>query len=165
MEWERCEECGFDGSEWSDTSALDAVASLPVRWRMGVTGVDDDDLQRRPRPGIWSIAEYADHMREVLFGMRFLLEVAIGQPGTDLGEAPRPRFDPEPRTVDVDATLTRIEEEVSKLVMSFTVLTRGAWASTVILDGKEVDPHWITRHAVHDATHHLLDIKRIRAAF
>ena len=26
---------------------------------------------------MWSIAEYADHVREVLFGMRFVLDTAL----------------------------------------------------------------------------------------
>jgi len=29
------------------------------------------------------------------------------------------------------------------------------------LDGDEIGPHWIARHAVHDATHHLLDVRRL----
>jgi len=33
---------------------------------------------------MWSIAEYADHVRRVLFGMRFLLDTAVTQPGTVL---------------------------------------------------------------------------------
>jgi hypothetical protein len=32
----------------------------------------------------------------------------------------------------------------------------------VMLDGTDVDLHWIVRHAVHDASHHLLDVKRLR---
>jgi hypothetical protein len=32
------------------------------------------------------------------------------------------------------------------------------------VDGDELDVHWIARHAVHDSTHHLDDIARLRAA-
>jgi hypothetical protein len=103
-------------------------------------------------------------VREVLFGMRFLLDVAVGQPGTDLGASPVPRFDPEPRAVDLDATLARIDEEVTLLRMSFAALATDAWASMVVLDGEEIDPHWIARHTAHDPTHHLLDIERLRKA-
>ena len=48
--------------------------------------------------------------------------------------------------------------------MSFAVLTADGWASTVVLDGVEIDPHWIARHAVHDPTRHLIDIQRLRNA-
>ena len=96
--------------------------------------------------------------------MRFLLDVAVGQSGTDLGASPEPRFEPEARAVDVDATLARIDEEVTLLGVSFAALAPDAWASMVVLDGEEIDPHWIARHAVHDPTHHLLDIERLRNA-
>jgi hypothetical protein len=43
-------------------------------------------------------------------------------------------------------------------------LPQGAWSSTAILDGYEVDAHWIVRHVVHDATHHLGDVIALRAA-
>lgn len=90
--------------------------------------------------------------------------LAVGAPGTDLGATPVPRFDPEPRAIDLDAALAGIDGEVARLRMSFAVLTADGWASTVVLDGVEIDPHWIARHAVHDPTRHLIDIQRLRNA-
>jgi hypothetical protein len=113
---------------------------------------------------MWSIAEYTDHVREVLFGMRFLLDAAVSQPGTDLGLYPDSRFDPEPRRIEVEGALAGIAREATGLKESLSELPDGAWASTVVLDGTEADPHWIVRHAVHDASHHLLDIERLRQA-
>lgn len=164
MAVEHCAECGFDGSEWTDRSALDAVGDLPGRWRTAVAGLSASDLRHRSLSGRWSIAEYADHVREVLFGMRFLLDIAVGQPGTDLGTSPEPRFDPEPRLIDLDVVLARIEEEATLLSTNFSVLSEDQWASTVVLDGEEIDPHWIARHSLHDATHHILDVERLRRA-
>jgi hypothetical protein len=111
---------------------------------------------------MWSIAEYADHVREVLFSMRFLLDTAIAQPGADLGEAPEPPFEREPRVIDVDSVLAGIDREATSLRGRLSELSPSAWSSKVIVDGNEVDPHWIVRHAVHDATHHLLDVERLR---
>jgi hypothetical protein len=113
---------------------------------------------------MWSIAEYADHVREVLFGMRFLVDVAVSRPGTDLGPSPDSRFDPAPRPIDVEIALDGIAREATSLRESLSELPAGAWASTVVLDGTDVDPHWIARHAVHDANHHLLDVERLRNA-
>jgi len=39
---------------------------------------------------------------------------------------------------------------------------RPVWASTVTVDGVARDLHWVAGHAVHDATHHLGDIERLR---
>ena len=113
---------------------------------------------------MWSIAEYADHVREVLFGMRFLLDTAISQPGTDLGESPPQEFASQPRHIDVEVALNGIDHEARSLSQQLSELSPHDWSLTVTFDGTSVDPHWIARHIVHDATHHLLDVDRLRSA-
>jgi hypothetical protein len=161
---ERCEQCGFDSEEWTDIGAMEAIATLPARWRDAVSGLTSDQLHHRLVPEMWSIAEYVDHVREVLFGMRFVLDTAVGQPGTDLGEPPEPRFDPEPRAIDVGAALSGIDREASALRDRLAELPDSAWNSKVTAGGDAIDARWIARHAVHDATHHLLDVDRLREA-
>lgn len=39
-----------------------------------------------------------------------------------------------------------------------------AWDHKVRVGEDELDSRWICRHAVHDATHHLMDVERLRAA-
>lgn len=158
----RCEECRFDGERWTDIEAMTAIAALPVRWRKAVSGLTSDQLHSRPIPETWSIAEYVDHVREVLFGMSFVLDTAVRQPGTDLGEPPESRFAPEPRFVDIEVALSGIESEASALRDRLAALPGSAWYSKVTVDGDEVDARWVARHAVHDATHHLLDVDRLR---
>ena len=160
---ERCDECGFDGDAWTDAEALAAVAELPTRWRDAIEGLDDDELLRRPIPAMWSIAEYVDHVREVLFGMRFALDSAIGQPGIDLGEPPEPRFHSEPRRIDAVAASDGLDREARALVDRLSELSPEAWTAWATVGGQRVDAHWVVRHALHDATHHLLDVERLRA--
>lgn len=162
MAVENCDECGFDGSCWTDDGAVAAIAGLPAPWSEAVSGLADDELGRRPIPAMWSIAEYCDHVREVLFGMRFMLDVAVADPGTDLGPAPEPRFDPVSRAVDVSKALAGLSHEAGELVCRLMAVDRPVWASTVTVEGVASDLHWIARHAVHDATHHLGDIERLR---
>jgi hypothetical protein len=159
---ERCEQCRFEGDRWTDIEAMTAIAELPARWREAVSGLTSDQRHYRPIPEMWSIAEYVDHVREVLFGMRFVLDTAVTQPGSDLGEPPETRFDPEPRLVDIEMALSGIESEASALQDRLAELPDSAWYSKVKVGGDEVDARWIARHAVHDATHHLLDIDRLR---
>ena len=161
---ERCEQCGFEGDRWTDIEAMTAIAVLPAQWRKVVSGLTSDQLHGRPVPEMWSIAEYVDHVREVLFGMRFLLDTAVTQPGTDLGEPPETRFDPEPRVVDIEVALSGIDREASALRDQLAKLPGSGWHSKVTAGGDEVDACWIARHAVHDATHHLLDVDRLRVA-
>ena len=164
VDFERCDECGFNGEAWTDAAALSAITDLPTRFANAVASLSSDDLLRRPVDGQWSIAEYADHVREVLFGMRFLLDMALTQPGTDLGRSPSSPFESEPRHIDIDVALVGIEREATSLLESFSELSPEEWHSIVTFDGASVDPHWIVRHAVHDSTHHLLDIEHLRLA-
>jgi hypothetical protein len=161
---ETCDECGFDGWGWTDADAVSTIAGLPRLYSDAVAGLPDGDLQRRPIPTMWSIAEYVDHVREVLFGMRFLLDSALAAPGTDLGGAPASSFEAEARAIDVDAALAGLTAEAERLSDALAALPSDAWTSTVILDGDELDVHWIARHAVHDPTHHLDDVAGLRAA-
>ena len=164
MSVERCGQCGFDSDDWSDASAIAAIQRLPSQWTEAVAGLTPGDQLRRPVDQMWSIAEYAGHVREVLFGMRFLLDTAISQPGTDLRDSPSPQFASQARQIDVEAALDGIDNEARSLSQQLSGLSSYNWYLTVTFDGTSVDPHWIARHAVHDATHHLLDIARLRSA-
>jgi hypothetical protein len=161
---EVCAECGFDGRAWTDADALCAISDLPGRWSDAVARLTDADLGRRPIPTMWSIAEYVDHVREVLFGMRFLLDTGIKNPGTDLGEPPEPTFEPEPRAIDIDVALAGLSHEAEQLADALAGTAPPTWTSTVIVSGDVLDLHWIARHAVHDPMHHLRDVARLRAA-
>lgn len=159
---EVCAECGFRGSDWDVEQALQFLATLPDAWAAITTGLDAVDLGRRTRSDRWSIAEYTDHVRETTFGMRFLIDVAVDTPGTDLGSPPEPRFDATPRAIDVEYSLRRFRLEVELLVARATALDPQHWSSTVVVGAQDVDVLWILRHAVHDLSHHLRDIEAIR---
>lgn len=51
---------------------------------------ETDELQRRPIPEMWSIAEYTDHVREVLFAMRFVLAAPSTRPAPSSVTHPSP---------------------------------------------------------------------------
>jgi S-DNA-T family DNA segregation ATPase FtsK/SpoIIIE len=164
MDFEKCDECGFIGEKWSDAKATSAIADLPARFADAVAGLNPNELLRRPIENHWSIAEYTDHVREVVFGMRVLLEMVVSQPGIDLGDSHASPFEPQPRKIDVDVALLGLEREATSFLDSLTKLTPNQWDTSVTLDRTDVDPHWIIRHTVHDSNHHLLDIKRLRLA-
>ena len=162
MAIERCEACGFDSERWSDDDADAAVAELPARFVDAVRGLGEDVVQTRPIAGTWSIVEYVDHVREVLFGMRFLLDSAVAQPGVDLGDAPSAEFSAEPRAIEINTALSGLHREAQALRNALSEVFATSSLATVIFDGTEVDAYWICRHALHDALHHLGDIERLR---
>lgn len=161
---ERCAECGFDGANWTDKSTLDAIAGLPERWTLAVQNVEPSATGRRLIAVRWSIAEYVDHVRETLFGMRFILDIALTRPGTDLGDPPDPTFAPVPKDVDIEAALTQLGDEANRLHDRLAGLTPDEWQASLRFGGESHDAHWICRHAIHDATHHLGDIEQLKAA-
>ncbi|HVN50952.1 MAG TPA: MOSC domain-containing protein, partial [Acidimicrobiales bacterium] len=90
---------------------------------------------------------------------------ACGSPGTDLGDVEAPPFDPTPVRVDLDAARARLREESELLAGTLGTFPTDDWSTrTVGLSGEVVDLGWIGRHALHDATHHLHDVGRIRVA-
>lgn len=155
---------GFDSDEWSNAAALDAIGLLGRRWAEEIAGLHADQAQRRPFPDMWSIAEYTDHVREVLFAMRFVLDSALDDPGVDLGAAPEPDFPPTPRLIDIHAVLEGLDGEASALRQRLLELPAKSWETSCRIGDDHVNVHWICRHAVHDADHHLGDVSRPRAA-
>jgi hypothetical protein len=58
--------------------------------------------------------------------------------------------------------LAGIEREATALRERLAQLSPDQWNLAVKLDGYDVNPHWIARHVVHDATHHLGDVANLR---
>jgi hypothetical protein len=164
MAVEVCLQCGFDGTTWTDDAALVEIGRIPDRWVGALRAVPPADAGRRPIAGMWSIAEYVDHVRETFFGMRFVVDTALDAPGTDLGAPPTNRFDPEPRAIDVDRSLSGLRREAALLGDRLQAVSVEEWTAEVVLDGETIDLRWVARHAVHDATHHLADVARLRSA-
>ena len=164
MRRERCDECGFDSETWTEDAALDAIGGLPTQWRRAVADLEHDALNRRAIPDTWSIAEYVDHVREVLFGMRFVLDSAVADPGVRLGPAPEPAFTPVAREIDVARALGGLEREALQLRDRLTSLAGDDWTASAVVGEDAVDARWICRHAVHDAMHHLDDVRKLRDA-
>jgi MOSC domain-containing protein YiiM len=159
---EQCEECSFDGDRWRDEDALSTLPIVAALWSEYLVDIAPELVQTRARAGEWSIAEYTDHVREVLFAMRFLLGTALAEPERDLGEAPTPRFSEQVRTIDIGRALAGVHEESNALARELGEIDPRDWGTGVVVDGERVDLRWIGRHAVHDVLHHLHDIARIR---
>src|SRR4051812_48926138 len=119
---ETCDECAFDGSRWTDRDALGSLPVIAPIWRMAIEGMEPGLLTVRPESDHWSIGEYADHARETDFGMRFLLETAMEEPGRDLGAAPTPVLTEVPRDIDVDTTIDRLDDESAALLRAMRVV-------------------------------------------
>lgn len=71
---DECTECGFSGIEWNHDDAVNTLVLTPQLIGLWADGVQPGRRNERPEPTMWSASEYVDHIRETLFGMRFLVE-------------------------------------------------------------------------------------------
>ena len=159
---DRCNSCGFDSAEWDDADSANTIALAADLLRLWSAPLDNPSANTRPRPTTWSVAEYADHVREVLFGMRFLVEQSREEPGTDLGAMPRPGEAGPQRTLEFVPTVAEVAKEAKALSRLLIKMDADEWSGGVVLDGSLHTARWASRHAVHDLWHHLIDVAGIR---
>jgi MOSC domain-containing protein YiiM len=157
---ETCEACRFDGAQYDLRDALGTLRALTPMWRHTTEGVPDDVLTARPAPAVWSAAEYLSHSADVVAAMGKLLHATLTIDDLALPDIP-PTPAPEPEAF-VDA-LPRCEANVKRLhdkARAVGPARAAAWRRTSRLRDEVVDAGWILRHAVHDTTHHLMDVGR-----
>ena len=170
-----CEECGFDARTATEEELVAAAAGFARRFRAPLTrflpGEDGSTvLRRRPAPEVWSALEYAAHVRDVLAFYRERIERvraedrpvlhAVGF-GSRPEEAAYGDLDP----VDVADELAA---EAERLAALLAALEAHEWLRVGLASdgsGSERTVRVLAERAVHDASHHLLDIGRsLRAA-
>ena len=160
---ETCEGCGFDGAAWTERDAATVLDALGLWWRLATDGVDGKVLDRRPAHGVWSAHEYGLHVALVIGMHRRGIAQVLVQDGVVLDAPtalPGADADAPPLELGRAAVLADVHREGQALA----ALARGAdpraWAYAGHLDGRPVTAGHLLRHALHDATHHLMDVGR-----
>jgi hypothetical protein len=140
---ELCDECGFDARELagSDDEQRRLDAAYAELERLSAR----PEAGRRPAPEVWSAREYADHCVEVG-------EVILGWVDDLAAAGVRPEF----------GDLGAGRRAVAALLPRLTDDGRAA----VLPDeyAQPVTAEWLIRHLLHDAEHHVLDVRRNYAA-
>ena len=146
---EVCEECGFDADAWRVRDAATLFDALGMWWRLATDGIDTVDLNRRPTPGVWSAAEYGLHSLVVTAVIRDGLENGVPDPD-QRGDFSLPDASPDDPPADLD--IPRLLRGLEREGRAMAGITPGEAATPLLL------------HAVHDATHHMMDVGRGLAA-
>jgi len=165
---ERCEECGFDPESVTPATAAGAVRELGRRYRAPLTrflpGEDGAAvLSQRPAPQVWSAIEYAGHVRDVLV----LVDRRVAQV---LAE-----HDPELEPVDLVAAVegggyreldaVTVADELAaaadRLASALEALAPEDWKRSGRRAGEPRSVLDMARRAVHEGSHHLLDVGRV----
>jgi hypothetical protein len=76
-ERETCERCGFDSRSWERPDASAFFNELGAWWHLVASDFSEEDLDRRPAPGVWSALEYGLHSAVVLPILRAAIEVIL----------------------------------------------------------------------------------------
>ncbi len=161
-----CPECGLDYEEMPVAEAIAAIRGLGRRYRAPLTrllpGEDDAVLRQHPAPGAWSALEYAAHVRDV-FGF---YEVWIRQIlASDRPELEGPEADEMAREAryneqDPGGVAEGVEVRAEALAATLERVPDDGWARVGIRRGEERSVLFTARRAVHEGSHHLLDIGR-----
>ena len=164
---ERCQECGF---EYDLTQAPRAGSAIVERVAELVIMLDGPaaDPKTRRQPETWSPLEYGCHLRDVLLVQR---ERVLAARRMD-----RPSFDPMGRDerVEYDGYGEQDPRDVARQLtdaarLFANVLSRlgpEEWERSVMYNypGRfERSLRWVAVHTVHEARHHLLDVRRQQA--
>ncbi len=163
MDPERCDSCGFDADDWNDQDTANTIALAPTLLGLWATGLDDV-ADQRPALGVWSVVEYVDHVRETLSGARFVSDLAVAEPGRDLGPTLAPGPAGEHRLLDLAGRLGAVRTEAQALSGVLAAMGDDGWDAHVVLDGRPRTVRSASRHAVHELWHHLTDVAALRTA-
>ncbi len=162
-----CEECGFDYEALDPAEAPATVRSFAKRYRAPLTrflkGEDGDALVReRPAPEVWSALEYAAHVRDVFDNYdRWIgqclaedMPVMEGPPPDELATERRYNED------DPEAVTDALAVNAERLATTLEAVPDDGWDRAGIRRGEERSVRLMARRAVHEGSHHLLDIGR-----
>ncbi|HYZ98182.1 MAG TPA: DinB family protein [Acidimicrobiales bacterium] len=171
MPLERCEECGFDPGELRPRDLPVAIRSFGRRYRTplfrGLSGEDLDDVVRRsPGEGVWSALEYGAHVRDIfrIFDDRVRCALADAEPAEETVDwearvaAASPKLEREAVAADLD-------DAADTLATTLSELTGDEWRlPTITGRGRPASVTELATIAVHEGSHHLLDVGRVLRA-
>lgn len=163
---EMCRECGFDSTRWRVRDAITHMDSLGWWWRNALEGLEQAELARRPHPGVWSPLEYGVHSALATEVLRGSLERVLAGEAWNANERmnpPRAHASPDdaPLLVALDQLLDDLEREGRDMAAVAHDAEADGWDRRLERAGRPpVRADFILFHAVHDASHHQMDVGR-----
>jgi len=157
-----CDACVFDASRWTREDAIRTIEHAGDLVALAIDGLADDDWTRRTRPDVWSIAEYVDHMREVIEFVRLGCELGQATPDAATPDVDQPVIDITPATDDRGRTIEALRDQAATATSFFNGLRGDAWDRGLLVGDARWTAAYSLTHICHDLMHHLADIAGIR---
>jgi MOSC domain-containing protein YiiM len=158
---ETCAECGFDARHWRVRDAATMFGALGYWWRLAIAGIGDEELNHRPAPGVWSALEYAMHSALVTAVIRVGIEAILAEDSCELPAPPslEPAGETNGLVLDADTTLDALEAAGAALA-SLASAPSAPWGNVGHSPVGAVQAKAALFHAVHDVSHHFMDLGR-----
>ena len=165
----RCDECGFVYDDFAIADVAATLRSVGRRYEAPIAGASDVEMRTRPQSDVWSVLEYACHVRDVLRVQRDRVALALVEDRPDftpMGREERvvnDRYNEQEPAVVSD----QIAEAADTLASAVEMLTPSQWARTGIHHWPTTTERtiaWLARHTVHECEHHLRDIDAVLEA-
>jgi hypothetical protein len=148
-----------------------ALRSFPRRYRVpltrGLPGEDLDEIVRRsPGPGVWSALEYAAHVGHLFRTFDDRVRCALAGADPDEPEVDWPAWVAAAAPgMDRSAAADALDEAATGLAFTLDELNDDEWELTALTGrGRPVPVTDLAAIAVHEGSHHLLDIGRVLRA-
>lgn len=166
---DRCDQCGFVYGSVGAADIPDAMRALSSRYRDVLLQSDVAGLVRmRPAPDVWSAIEYAGHVRDVWLVQRDRAVLALVEDTPSY-----PRMFRDERTDLLGYQGEDVAEVAGEVVMAANLMAKlfegldpGQLARPCIYnypEPSERDVAWLGHHTLHEATHHLGDLRAVLA--
>ena len=161
-----CPECGLDYESMPVAEAIAAIRALPRRYRAPLTrllrGEDESVLRARPEPDTWSALEYAAHVRDVLGWYEGWVRQILVEERPVLEGIGRDEAAVENHYNDQDpvAVTDELAARAEALAATLETVPDDGWERIGLRRGEERSIATHARRAVHEGSHHLLDIGR-----
>jgi MOSC domain-containing protein YiiM len=143
------------------------LGALGMWWRLATEGLAPADLNARPSPRVWSALEYGVHSALVTAVLREGVAAVLAADGVSLPAPPSgsgATDHDDPAQLDPARVVDDLDREGTALARLAHDSAPDAWAHVGHLPGATVQAEAALFHAVHDATHHFMDVGRGLAA-
>lgn len=168
---DRCDECGFVYEDHPLEGVANELGVVGERAAEGLQAHDDDAgldraLRNRPEPAVWSVLEYACHLRDIFLTQRERLFLALVEESPSFAPIHRDeravlaRYGAEERATVADELLVTS----ALLARSFAGVDAAGWQRTCLYNYPTLTQRtvgWLGRHTLHEGAHHLQDMDRV----
>jgi hypothetical protein len=174
-DWQRevCDECKFDPSAFAPADLAEEIERVGSRYKAplsrGLPGEDLGELVRtRPQPDVWSALECACHVRDVLgvLELRTRQTLVEDHPTYTVWDHEAAVDDDHYNDQDPAAVLEDLSTRATAYATALRSVPADGWDRTgERVDGVVFTVAGLGRFALHEGSHHLLDVGRaLRAA-